>query len=326
VHTLLKSAIGALSITLAGLPGAAHAQAYPSKLITVVVPAPPGGLLDILARALAQRFTSAWGQQVIVEYKPGANFQIGAALVAKSAPDGHTLLVSPEVAFTINPSLYAKLQYDAAKDFAPISVLAFANEALIASPALPVNSIQELIALARAKPGALNYGSFGRGSTAHLHMALLGRIADIDLTAIHYKGSTPALTDLVGGHVQLMFADFRAALPQAYEGKVRVLAVESIARLPQLPDVPTLAEAGYADINARTWFGLFAPAATPQDIVVKINAVVQQAFADAEFRQRVLAANMLEPVDLALDAFARFIVAERAKWGSVIEDQRITLD
>src|SRR5438093_2157679 len=214
-----------LVASLLALPAAAQEGGYPNRPVTIIVPAAPGGVTDALGRTLAQRFTEAWGQQVIVENKPGANNQIAAEYVTKAAPDGYTLFIGPEVTFVVNPSLYAKLAYDPVKGFTPISGLVTINHALITHPTLPVASAKDLIALAKQKPGELNYGTFGIGSSGHLNMELLQSLAGVKLQAVHYKGATPALTDVIAGHIQMMFISFGSAAPQWKAVKVNLLAV-----------------------------------------------------------------------------------------------------
>src|SRR3979409_1224024 len=204
---------------------AASAQGWPARPITIVVPAAPGGVTDALGRTLAQRFTEAWGQQVIVENKPGANNQIAAEYVTKAAPDGYTLLIGPEVTFVVNPSLYPKLAYDPVKGFTPISALVTINHALIVNPALPVESVKDLIALAKQKPGEINYGTFGVGSSGHLNMELFQALSGAKFQAVHYKGATPALTDVMAGHIQMMFISVGSAVPQRKADKGKFLAV-----------------------------------------------------------------------------------------------------
>src|ERR1051325_5077279 len=217
----------------------ASAQSYPARPITIVVPAAPGGVTDMLGRMLAKRLTEKWSQPAIVENKPGANNQIAAELVAKAAPDGYTLFVGPETTFVVNPSIYARLNYDPVKDFTPITGLITINQALLVHPSLPVANVQELLALAKQKPDELNYGTFGIGSSGHLNMELFQSEAGIRLTPVHYKGATPALTDVMAGHIQLMFISVGSAVPQARAGKVRMLAVGARRRPDALPDKPT---------------------------------------------------------------------------------------
>src|SRR6266516_4088014 len=255
------------------LPAAAAAQEanYPTKPVTIIVPAAPGGVTDALGRTLAQHFTEAWGQQVIVENKPGANNQIAAEYVTKAAPDGYTLFIGPEVTFVVNPSLYAKLPYDPVKGFTPISGLVTINHALIVNPALPVN-VKELIALAKEKPSELNYGTFGIGSSGHLNMELFQALSGAKFQAVHYKGATPALTDVVAGHIQMMFISVGSAAPQWKAGKVNLLAVGAARRMALLPEVPTVAESGLSGYEALSWFGLFGPPGMPAAPVGKIDA------------------------------------------------------
>src|SRR5882757_112062 len=215
----------------AAAQGANGPTTYPTKPVTIIVPASPGGVTDALGRTLAQRFTEAWGQQAVVENKPGANNQIAADYVTKAAPDGYTLMVGPEVTFVVNPSLYAKLGYDPVNGFTPISGLVTINQALIANPALPAQNVKELIGLAKQKPGDLNYGTFGAGSTGHLNMELFQTMSGAKLQAVHYKGATPALSDVVAGHIQLMFISVGSAVPQWKADKVKLIAVGAAKRM-----------------------------------------------------------------------------------------------
>src|SRR5882724_1397042 len=260
--------IGLLGGTDAHAP--AHAQTYPSKVINIVVPAPPGGVTDTLGRMLALRFSQVFGQQAIVENKAGANNIIAAEYVAKSPPDGHTLLIGPEVTFVANPSLYGKLPYDI-RDFAPIVGLVLINHGLIVHPSLPVHSVPELIAYARRHPGELNYGTYGIGSTAHLNMELFQALTGTKLVPIHYKGAAPAMIDVIAGHIQLMYVSAASAVQPAAAGQIRFLAVGAGERMALLPTVPTVAEGGVPGYRSVSWFGLFAPAGTPRPVVDKIN-------------------------------------------------------
>jgi tripartite-type tricarboxylate transporter receptor subunit TctC len=312
----------ALMLTAVG----ASAQTYPSRPITIVVPASPGGVTDMLGRILAKRLTEQWGQQAIVENKPGANNQIAAEYVAKAAPDGYTLFVGPETTFVVNPSIYAKLNYDPIKDFTPITGLITINQALLVNPSLPVASVKELIALAKAKPGELNYGTFGIGSSGHLNMELFQSAAGVKLTPVHYKGATPALTDVIAGHIQLMFISVGSAVPQWRAGKVRMLAVGARKRLDGLPDVPTVAENGLPGFEAVSWFGLYGPAGMPADLVGKINGEVRAMFADPEVRKTFLAPQFFEPLVDTPAELAGFLDAEAKKWGKVIRDAHIKVE
>ena len=259
------------AVMLSCLPVLAAAQGtnYPTKPVTIVVPAAPGGVTDALGRMLAQRFTEAWGQQVIVENKPGANNQIAAEYVTKAAPDGYTLLIGPEVTFVVNPSLYPKLAYDPVKGFTPISGLVTINHALIVNPALPVENVKDLIALAKQKPGEINYGTFGVGSSGHLNMELFQALSGAKFQAVHYKGATPALTDVMAGHIQMMFISVGSAVPQWKSDKVKLIAVGAGKRMALLPQVPTVAESGLPGYEAVSWFGLFGPPGMPADVKLK---------------------------------------------------------
>ena len=302
---------------------AANAQSYPSKTITIIVPAAPGGVTDVLGRVLAKHFTEAWGQQAVVENKPGANNQIAAEYIAKSPPDGYTLLIGPEVTFTVNPSLYPKLNYDPVKDFTPITGLVTINHALILNPSVPAQSVKELIALAKQKPGALNYGTFGIGSSGHLNMELFQTLAGIKLQAVHYKGATPALTDVVAGHIQLMFISVGSAVPQWKSDKVKFIAVGAAKRLALLPEMPTVAESGLPGYEAVSWFGLFGPAGMPADVVAKINGEVAKLFSSPEFRKNFLERQYFESIAGSPAQLAAYIKAEEPKWRKVIQDAKV---
>jgi tripartite-type tricarboxylate transporter receptor subunit TctC len=318
----MSKRLGAM-LALVLLAPFAHAQAWPTKPITIIVPAAPGGVTDALGRQLAQRFTQTFGQQAIVENRPGANNQVAAEYVAKSAPDGHTLLIGPEVAFVVNPSLYARLPYDPVKDFVPVSGLVTINHALITHPSLPVANVKELIEHAKKKPGELNYGTFGIGSSGHLNMELLQATAGIKFQPVHYKGATPALTDVMAGHIQMMFISVGSAVPQWRAGKVKLLAIGAGKRLAQLADVPTVAESGLPGFEAVSWFGLFAPAGTPRDTVAKLNAEVRRIFADPEFQQTFLERQYFQSIAGTPGELADYLKSEEAKWSKVIRDAKV---
>jgi tripartite-type tricarboxylate transporter receptor subunit TctC len=306
------------------LTAGAHAQApYPSRTTTIVVSAAPGGVTDALGRVLGQRLTQAWGQQVIVENKPGANNQIAAEYVAKAPADGYTLFVVPEVTFVVNPSLYAKLGYDPVKDFTPIVGLVTINHALIAHPSLPVNDVKELIDLAKRKPGELNYGTFGIGSSGHLNMEMLQTLAGAKFVPVHYRGATPALTDVIAGHIQLMFISLGSAVPPWRAGNVKMLAVGAPQRMALLPEVPTIAESGIPGYEAVSWFGLFGPAGMPRDVVTKINAEVRRIFADPQFQKSFLEPQFFESIAGAPEQLSEYIRVEEPKWRKVIRDANV---
>src|SRR5437588_4537400 len=307
------------------LSAAATAQegGYPSKPVTVIVPAAPGGVTDALGRTLAQWFTESWGQQAVVENKPGANNQIAAEYVTKSAPDGYTLLIGPEVTFVVNPSLYPKLPYDPVKGFTPISGLVTINHALIVNPALPVRNVKELIALAKQKPGEINYGTFGVGSSGHLNMELFQALSGAKFQAVHYKGATPALTDVMDGHIQMMFIIVGSAVPQWKADKVKLLAVGAAKRMVLLPEVATVAESGLPGYEAVSWFGLFGPPGMPAEIVAKINGAVRKILDDPEIKKNFLERQYFEAIAGTPEQLAQFIRSDEPKWRKVIQDAKL---
>jgi tripartite-type tricarboxylate transporter receptor subunit TctC len=322
-HTLLHLLTAGL---LGALPAPALAQqSFPSKPITIVVPAAPGGVSDLMGRLMAQRFQSAWGQQVIVENRGGANHVIGAAMVAKAVPDGNTMMVGAETVFVINPTLHAgHLPYDVA-DFAPVTGLVRINQGLLANPALPANTIAELIALAKQKPGEITYADSGLGAAGHVNMALLESMAGIKLTPVHYRGSTPALNDVLAGHVMLTSVALSASVPPYRAGKAKMLAIGSLKRLPDIPEVPTTAETvpGY---EAVTWFGLFTTRGTPPEVIARINGEVRALFAEQAFLDRVIVPNMFESMVTSPEQFSEFIKRDSAKWEKVLREANIKAD
>jgi len=307
---------------LLGIAGAAAAQTYPSRTITIVSPAPAGGVTDIIGRALAQRFSQAWGQQAVVENKPGANNQLAAEFIVNSPPDGHTLFIAPDGTFVANPSLYPKLPYDPYKSFTPISGLMLINHGLIENPAFPPNNVKELIALAKQKPGEFNYGTYGIGSSGHLNMVLLETMAGIKLQAVHYKGAAPVMNDVIAGHIQLGFVSAGSAVPQWKGGKVKLIAVGGKKRIPQLPDVPSIAET-VPGFEAVSWFGLFGPAGIPADTVAKINKEVRALFADPEFQKTFLDRYLFQSIAGSPEELTSFIKSEEPKWRKIIQDANI---
>ena len=273
----------------------ADAQSYPSRPVTVVVTAAAGGLTDLIARGVGQQLSELWGQSVVIENKGGAGHLIGAASVAKAAPGGYTLMVSESGTFVSNPFLYAKgkLPYDAEKDFAPISGLARYWQALVTDTALPVHNVKELIALAKAKPGTISFGTAGIGSAPHMNIELLENMTGTKLVPVHYRGAAPALNDLIGGHINLMSISMTLSVSPAKAGRITMLGVGSPKRLPQAPDVPTVAETGLPGYEAVSWIGLFAASATPPAVVEKINADVRRVLSDPAFKAKFLDPQML---------------------------------
>jgi tripartite-type tricarboxylate transporter receptor subunit TctC len=315
----------ALTLACIGVSAApAHAQAYPSKPVTIVVTLAAGGAADVIARALAQRLTEEWWQPVVVENKGGANNQVGTTAVARSAPDGYTLLLTPEHTFTVNPYLYRKLSYDPAKDFIPVSGLVSISQTLVVHPSLAMQNVPDLIAAARDKPGGINYGSLGVGSGPHLSMELLQSMSGTKLNAVQYKGAAPALTDVIAGHVPMMFVSTGLIVQGWKAGQLRPLGVGSRERLAQFPELPTVAET-LPGFTAVVWFGLFAPSGTPRDIVVKINNAVQRLLADRDFRDRFLTPNLYEPISGSPEQFAEQIHLDAERWQKVIRDAKLAI-
>jgi tripartite-type tricarboxylate transporter receptor subunit TctC len=292
--------------------------AYPTHPVRIVVPFPAGGTTDILARAVAQRFSEAFGQPFVVDNRPGAGGNIGAELVAKSAPDGYTLLMGTVGTHAINPSLYTNMPYDHVKDFAPVFLAAGVPNVLEVNPSLPVHSVAELVAYAKANPGKLNFASSGSGTSIHLSGELFRTMTGVTMQHVPYKGSAPALQDLVGGQVQLMFDNLPSSMALIKAGKLRALAVTSAHRSAALPDLPTIAESGYPAFEASSWFGLLAPAGTPAAIVNKLNAEGNQWLASADAKDKLLAQGAIAAGGSPED-FARHITAETAKWAKVVK-------
>src|SRR5262245_2906552 len=304
----------------AGLvPASTQAQDYPNRPVTLVAPTAPGGVIDRICRILAARFSEAWGRQVVVEHRPGANNQLAAEYITKSPPDGYTLMVSPEVTFAVNPSLYKRLPYDPFNGFTPIAGLVIINHALILHPSMPVESVNDLVALAKKKPGALNYGTFGSGSTGHLNMEMLQTMSGTKFTAVHYKGATPALTDVIGGHIQMMFVSVGTAVPQWHERKVKFIAVGAAERMPLLPEMPTVSETGVPGYEAVSWFGLFGPPGMPADTVAKINAEVRRTFADPDIR-KIMDREYFTPIVGSPEDLTTRIKTDEPKWRKVIQN------
>jgi tripartite-type tricarboxylate transporter receptor subunit TctC len=301
------------------------AQSYPNRPIRLVVPFPAAGTTDILARAAAQKLTESLGQAVVVDNRPGAGGNIGSDLVAKSAPDGYTLLMGTVGTHAINPSLYSKMPYDHVKDFVPVVLVAGVPNVLVVNPALPVNSVADLIKLAKDKPGTINFASSGSGTSIHLSGELFKTMAGVDMTHVPYKGSSPALTDLIGGQVQVMFDNLPSALPQIKGGKLRAIAVTSLKRAPALPDIPTISESGLPGFEASSWFGVLAPAGTPGTIVARINAEVNKWLQSADAREKLIAQGA-EAAGGSPEQFAAHIRAETDKWAKVVRASGAKVD
>jgi tripartite-type tricarboxylate transporter receptor subunit TctC len=297
---------------------AAHAQpAYPQKPIRLVVPFPPGGGTDILARLFGQKMSETLGQPIIIDNRPGAGGTIGTDIAAKAPPDGYTLiLVSGSHA--INPGLYQKLPYDSVSDFAPITQIATSPGILVVNPSLPVKSVKDLIALARAKPGQINYASAGSGTPPHLAGELFKVMAKIDMVHVPYKGNAPAFTDVIGGQVSLIFPTMPSAMPFIKSGKLRPIAVTSAKRSPAAPDIPTIAESGLPGYEATSWYGILAPARTPPQIVARLHEVLVTIIGAPDMKDK-LAAQGLDPVGNTPQQFAAVIRSEIVKWAKVVK-------
>ncbi|WP_398464173.1 Bug family tripartite tricarboxylate transporter substrate binding protein [Tardiphaga sp.] len=313
-------ALGAVAILLAGA-GSAQAQNWPNKPIRMVVPYTAGGYTDLMARLVSEKMSTALGQTIVIENKPGANAVIGTDAVAKAAPDGYTF-GTVIAAHSVNPSLNPKLPYDTMKDFTYVSLTSVAPLILIATPSLPAKDMKELIALAKSKPGQLNFASSGIGSAAHLTMEMLKSREGLNLQHIPYKGTAGALQDTVGGQINVMFDVIGPLMSQVKSGNAKALAVAANARVPAAGDVPTMAEAGVADFTSGTWSGIIAPAGTPQEIVDRVAAEAKKALADPELRKK-LDDQGIVPMGTSPEEFKTFVTGEIARWKKVITDADI---
>jgi tripartite-type tricarboxylate transporter receptor subunit TctC len=303
-------------------PSTSSGQSYPSKPVRIIVPFTPGGPNDLVARPVAPKLQELMGQPIVIDYRAGANGIIGSELVAKSPPDGYTLLVISS-SFTINPSTQAKLPFDPIRDFAAVSSLAKSDIILIVNPAVPARSVKEFVALAKSRPGKLNYGSSGTGGSLHLAAELLKMTAGIDMVHIAYKGAALALTDVIGGHVDSMFIAAPGAIPQIKAGKVRVLATASARRAPALPDTPTFAEAGFADVQVDSRYGLIGPAAMPAAVVARLQAAIAKALAAPEVRERYTALG-LDPAPSSPQEYAAYLREDVVRWRKVVAAAKLT--
>jgi tripartite-type tricarboxylate transporter receptor subunit TctC len=306
-------------------PAFAAAQDYPAKPIRIVIPYPPGGASDVTARLLGQKMAEAWGQQVVPDNRPGANGIVALEHVAKSAPDGYTLLLANLGPNAINPAVYSKLPYDPVKDFSPITLTTLVPQVLVASPALEAKNIQELIALARANPGKINYGTGGNGSANHLAVELMASIAGVKLTAVPYKGDAPAMADAISGQVSMTLPTVLAATPHIKSGKLRPLAVTTKARVSSLPEVPTMQEAGVPGYESVSWGGLMAPAGTPPAIINKLHAEFARILKLPDIQERMEALGSTI-VGSGPAEFSAFLQAEIRKWDGVAKKAAIRIE
>jgi tripartite-type tricarboxylate transporter receptor subunit TctC len=308
-----SGAAAALLALAAAFAPAAAAQGYPNKSIRIVVPYPPGGGIDLIARAIGNQLAQRWGQPIIIENKPGSGTIVAAENVARSAPDGYTLMLTTDSTLTINPHLYARLPYDPVKDFAPVTQLVLLNQLLLANANVAANTLGELITYARANPGKLNYASYGAGSQPHLAMEMLKNQAGIDIVHVPYKGIPQAVPAAIAGEVQLTFSGAASSIAHIKSGRLKALAIGGRTRLSLLPEVPTFAESGYPEIPSNAWFGLFAPAGTPREIVMKLNGEIIRMFKEPEFNQREVLAKGYELVANTPEEFAAFLAADSAR-------------
>jgi tripartite-type tricarboxylate transporter receptor subunit TctC len=313
----MRQLIACCAIAFAIAPGAAWSQAFPSRPVRIVVPYPPGGGTDTAARPLAQKMSESMGQPVLVENRPGASEIIGTEAVARAAPDGYTVLLTTN-AFAINAAQQIKLPYDPARDFAPVAPLITTPFMLVANPGLAAGSVRELIALAKARPGKLNYASLGTGTPHHLAMEWFKLLAGVDIVAVPYKGVGPGLTAVIAGEIEVMLTGLTAGLIQVKGGKLKAIAVTTAARAPAAPDVPTIAESGYPEYSALAWYGVLAPAATPPAVITRLNAEFVKALNAPDIRER-FAKIGVDPAPGTPAALQALIRQETALWAKVIQ-------
>jgi tripartite-type tricarboxylate transporter receptor subunit TctC len=306
-----------LSILVLIFAATANAQPFPSKPIKIIVPFPAGGTVDFFARVISTKLSEALGQSVLVENRAGAGGNIAAEAVTKAAPDGYTLLMGSEI-IAINTSLYSKIGYDPVKDLAPITLVGTVPNILIVHPSLPVNSVSDLIALAKKSPGKISFASTGQGTSTHLSSELFKLMAQVDMLHVPYKGGPPAIADLISGQVNMMFINMPTGITHVRSGKAKIIAVSSIKRVPQLPDVPTVDQAGVKGFETSAWSGLYAPAGTPVDIINRLNAEVVKILKQPSVKDQLMAQGA-EPVGDTPEEFSRFTLAEISKWAKIIK-------
>ncbi len=317
----VTNVLTALAVSMAA---AVHAQDYPNKPVRLVAPFSPGGATDVLARIVGQKLNERLGQAVVIDNRVGAGGNIGAELVAKSAPDGYTLLMGG-VPHAISASLYSKLGYDMVKDLSPVAEVASFPSMIVLHPSLPAKSLNELVALARARPGQLSFGSAGNGSPNHLAIELLDTMAGVKMTHIPYKGSGQMVGDLLAGQLQLASMGFPVAMPHVQAGKLRAIAVTSAARSPLLPSIPTVSEAGLPGFDVTSWYGVFGPAALPKEIVAKLNAEISGLISAPDLKERLTTLGA-EPSTKTPAEFAQYVRNEIVKWAKVVKDSGAKLD
>jgi tripartite-type tricarboxylate transporter receptor subunit TctC len=305
--------------------GAGWAQGYPAKTVRVIVPYPPGGGTDTIARPLAQKLTESFGQQVIIDNRGGAGGNVGMELAARAAPDGYTLVIGLTAQLAVNPALYRKLPYDPVKDYEPITLIGAGAYLLVVHPSLPVKDVKELVALAKARPGQITYASSGNGSGGHLCMELFKTMTGTNFVHVPYKGGGPALVDTLAGQVQVLFTPPVSATQHVQSGRLRALAVSTVRRSAGMPDLPTIAESGVPGYDSGVWYGVLAPAGTPREIVMRVNGDVVKALQQPDFRT-MLIANSIDPIGSSPEVLAQFIRIEMAKWAKVVRDADVRVD
>lgn len=311
----MKLVVLLVSVMLVSASPAPAQTEFPARPIRVIVPVAPGGVSDVIARAVGQRLGENLGHKVVIENRTGAMHGIGASLVWRSAPDGYTLLVVEGVGLIVD--FGGKLPYDPVKDFTAISGLVRVNHALIANPSFPAANARELLELAKSKPGQISYGSFGVGSSGHMNMEMLGAMSGTKLVPVHYRGATPALNDVMGGHISLMLINLATAMQYVQTSKIKILGLGTSTRHPKISNVPTIAESGVAGYLAGSWFGLFGPAGLPKVIAERLHKEVQHILTESEFQSKFLAPTLFEPMTDTPDEFAALVKSEAAKWDGI---------
>jgi tripartite-type tricarboxylate transporter receptor subunit TctC len=306
-------------LATAAMPLPALAQAWPSKPVRIVVAYPPGGGIDVMARQIAEKLTAAWHQPVVVDNRPGANTILATDAVAKSAPDGYTVLMTTDATFSINPHLYAKLPFDTQRDFIPVTMLVLLQQLLVANSNLSFNNLEELIKAAKEKPGTINYASYGSGSQPHLSGEMLKYKAGIDLVHVPYKGISLAVPAVMAGEVQLTFAGIATSTAPLKSGRIKPIAIGGAKRSPLFPDVPTFAELGYPEVETHAWFGLFLPAGSPKEAVSRLYLDAKKIVEEPEFRQKQLIDRGYEPIGSSPDVFSEFIKTDRESRGRAVK-------
>ncbi|MSP96184.1 MAG: tripartite tricarboxylate transporter substrate binding protein [Betaproteobacteria bacterium] len=323
----IRSAIAACAaLALFAAPSTpVHAQAYPNHPLKLIVPFPPGGATDTLARSIAQKLTDSLGQPVVIDNRPGAGGNIGLEAAVRAPADGHTLVMVATATMAINPTLYRNLSFDAGRDLAPVSFIAYVPNILVVNPAVPASNLAELIAYLKANPGKLNFASPGSGNSSHLAGEMFKQRAGVDIAHVPYKGDAPAFTDLIGGQVQMMFAIMVTAAPHIKAGRLRPIALAGVQRASNLPDVPTLSESGLPGFDAGAWFGVATTAGTPRDAIDRLNAEINKVLQLTEIQER-LAPLGATPTRMTVEQFTTLVKDEREKWGKLIRDSGAKVD